>query len=685
MVVEPDSVSRYEALLRVSASLANHRSIADLIHVLADRLHAVVPFEYLALVLHDAATDEMQLLVLESSALAPPPYTRAPVAGGGPAAAVWLTQIARVIPLPPGDDALHSTLDFIRAVGMTVTCWLPLTTSHGRVGVLSFGSAHADDYSPDAVAFMEQVAAHVAVAVDNSINFDRARALEAELRGERDRLRLLLDINNLLISHLDARSLLTAISQSLRDIIAHRSLSIATYDESAGVLRVVLRYQHGVGASTPDAVWPLDGSPAGVTLQRRVATVFDRPAIESFVASGITDLDPAAQRLCCLPLITSHGLVGTLNLEGAADDAFAAADVDLLAQVSIQIAMAVENALVYRSLEARHERAVEEKEYLEDEIRLEHDFSDVIGASATLKRVLHAVATVAPTDATVLILGETGTGKELIARAVHRMSGRRSRSFVRMSGAAIPSGLLESELFGYERGAFTGAAASKIGRIELADGGTLFLDEVGDIPIDMQPKLLRVLQEREFERLGSTRTRRIDVRVIAATNRDLEQMVADERFRSDLYYRLNVFPIRVPPLRERSGDVPALARYFVERSARRLGRPVPAIPAAVIRTLQAWQWPGNIRELENVIERVVILSKGGALQLPEQSLQAPPRPQDGSGTHTLRNVERESILRALRESRGVVGGPFGAAARLGMKRTTLQSMMQKLGIRRPPY
>src|SRR5262249_26744246 len=290
-------------------------------------------------------------------------------------------------------------------------------------------------------------------------------------------------------------------------------------------------------------------------------------------------------------------------------------------------------------------------------------------------------------DATVLILGETGTGKELVARAVHRMSGRRNRTFVRLSGAAVPAGLLESELFGYERGAFTGATATKIGRIEVADGGTLFLDEVGDVPLELQPKLLRILQEREFERLGSTRTRHADVRVIAATNRDLEQMVADESFRSDLFYRLNVFPIRVPPLRERADDIPELARYFVERSARRLGRPVPAIPAPVLHTLQAWHWPGNVRELENVMERAVILSKGGSLQLPEQTLQArvPPPAEGGAPQQTLRDIERESILRALRDSRGVIGGPSGAAARLGLKRTTLQSMMQKLGIRRPSY
>jgi formate hydrogenlyase transcriptional activator len=688
MLLESDTVARYQALLRVSAALAHHRTIADLIRALADHLHAVVPFEYLALVLHDAASDEMQLLVLEPQTLPAPPGSRAPVVGGGPAGIVWQNQRMSVIPLTP-ELPLPPGLEYLRRIGMTVACFLPLTTAHGRLGVLSFGSSQADDYPADAMAFMDQVAAHVAVALDNTLNFDRAHALETALRGERDRLRLLLDINNLLVQHLDAQALLSAVSASLREVIAHQSLSIAVHDESTRTLRIAFTCAADGVVSTEEVILPVDRSAAGIAFQRRAPTVFDRPEIEEFIANGVpVPLKGAVHRLCCIPLITRHGPIGILNLGSLSPDAFAPADVELLAQISIQIAIALDNALVYHAMEERHERVLGEKGYLEDEIRLQHDFTDVIGTSAGLTRVLHAVTTVAPTDATVLILGETGTGKELVARAVHRMSGRKSRPFVRLSGAAIPSGLLESELFGYERGAFTGAGATKVGRIELADGGTLFLDEVGDVPLDLQPKLLRVLQEREFERLGSTRTRRVDVRVIAATNRELERMVADELFRSDLYYRLHVFPIQVPALRERTDDIPALARHFAERSARRLGRPVPTIPPSVIQTLQAWHWPGNIRELENVIERAVILSKSGTLQVPEQSLQASARPQAEaapSAPQTLRDVERESILRALRESRGVIGGPSGAAARLGLKRTTLQSMMQKLGIRRPSY
>jgi formate hydrogenlyase transcriptional activator len=311
----------------------------------------------------------------------------------------------------------------------------------------------------------------------------------------------------------------------------------------------------------------------------------------------------------------------------------------------------------------------------------------MVGASPALQRVLKAVKTVAPADSTVLILGETGTGKELIARAIHNLSSRRARTFVRTSVAALPATLLEAELFGHEKGAFTGAAASRVGRLELANRGTLFLDEVGDIPLEMQPKLLRVLQEREFERLGSSRSQRVDVRIVAATHRDLERMAEDGSFRSDLYYRLNVFPITMPPLRDRIDDIPALARHFAARYSRRMGRPVPAIPEAAMQALQHWHWPGNIRELQNVIERAVILTSGPSLQLPYQDLQpkvrraaAGPKPAT-----TLKDAERDTILRALRECGGVIAGPTGAAARLGLRRTTLQSKMRKLGIERPRY
>ncbi len=329
------------------------------------------------------------------------------------------------------------------------------------------------------------------------------------------------------------------------------------------------------------------------------------------------------------------------------------------------------------------DKLAKEKLYLEEEIQTEYNFEEIVGDSRALKLVLKEVQTVAATDSTVLILGETGSGKELVARALHNRSHRRERTFVKLNCAAIPTGLLESELFGHEKGAFTGAIATKIGRFELADRGTIFLDEVGEIPLELQVKLLRVLQEQEFERLGSTRTIHVNVRVIAATNRDLGRMVEEQEFRSDLYYRLKVFPITAPPLRERTEDIPLLVRHFAQKFAQRMKKRIETIPSEAMKALQAYHWPGNVRELENFIERAVILTQGPDLFVSLAELQPRPSHTTNSGTTTLEQAEREHILKALRESEWIIGGPAGAAARLGMKRTTLQSKMQKLNISRP--
>ncbi len=386
---------------------------------------------------------------------------------------------------------------------------------------------------------------------------------------------------------------------------------------------------------------------------------------------------------CVLPLITQDRVLGTLNLGSRLKAAFDQEHVDLLQQVAGHIAIALENALTYRKVAELKERLAEEKLYLEEEIRTEYHFEEIIGESSALRRILKQVESVGPTNATVLILGETGTGKELIARAIHDLSPRRDRTFVKLNCAAIPTGLLESELFGHEKGAFTGAISQKIGRLELAHEGTLFLDEVGDIPLELQPKLLRALQEKEFERLGSTKTIPVDVRLLAATNRDLTQMVADRQFRSDLYYRLKVFPITVPPLRERAEDIPILVHYFAQKHAGRMHRRIEIIPAEAMEALCRWHWPGNVRELENIIERAVILSPGPVLRIPLAELEPPEQGNgSGDGANTLEVAEREHIIRILRETHGIIGGPNGAAARLGVKRTTLNSKMRKLGITR---
>jgi len=407
------------------------------------------------------------------------------------------------------------------------------------------------------------------------------------------------------------------------------------------------------------------------------------------------------QTICCVPLINHGRAFGTLNLASRRMDAFAPQDVELLQQVGGQIAIAVENALAFKEIDALKDKLAEEKLYLEEEIRTEFNFEEIIGDSPLLKQALAQLELVAPASTTALVLGETGTGKELIARAIHNLSPRRERTFVKVNCAAIPSGLLESELFGHERGAFTGAINQKIGRFELADRGTLFLDEVGDLPLELQPKLLRVLQEQEFERLGSNRTQRVDVRVVAATNQDLSKLVADRSFRSDLYYRLNVFPITIPALRERPEDVALLVRYFVQKFSRRLNKTVEYVPAQAMDALIHYSWPGNVRELENLVERAVILSPGKELRVPVSELKAAaavnadafaeapfgetPQPfaAPNAPVTTLEEAERQHILRALRQTEWRIAGPRGAAAVLGMKRTTLQARMRKLNIRRP--
>jgi formate hydrogenlyase transcriptional activator len=383
---------------------------------------------------------------------------------------------------------------------------------------------------------------------------------------------------------------------------------------------------------------------------------------------------------CILPLVIRDRVLGILALGKREKSAYTQDEVDFLMQVSGQLAIAVESSLVAGELRKLKDNCDGERVCLEDEIRSELNFDEIVGRSMALQRVLRQVEVVAPTDSGVLIQGETGTGKELIARAIHNLSARRGRPFIKVNCAAIPCGLLESELFGHEKGAFTGAIMRKAGRFEVADKGTLFLDEVGDIPLELQPKLLRVLQEHEFERLGSSRTQQVDVRVIAATHRDLKQMVEDGKFRSDLFYRLYVFPLPVPPLRDRCDDIPMLVRHFVDMYARRMNRRIETIPSPAMKAFASYTWPGNVRELQNFIERAVILSPGSNLRPPLAELRQTTIQSRNSKLSTLEEVEREHVLRAIRESNWIIGGPNGAAARLGMKRTTLAYRIRKLNI-----
>ena len=592
---------------------------------------------------------------------------------------VWEQQKALVVADLEFETRFPRNVELLRGEGIRSFCLLPLTTAQRRVGALAFGSVkNGASYGAD-LEFLRHVAAQVAVAVDNALNFQDAQVYQEQLSRERDRLRLLLEVNNALVSNLDLRELLKEIAACLRRVIRHDYTALALYDPASHEMRLrALDFPEGKGLIQEEMAVPLEGSAGGEVFTTRKPLLVDAANANRY-QSPIARLAQAEglKCFCILPLFTSTRGLGVLTLGTLAEDSFQQEDIDLLAQVSNQIAIAVENALAYREIAELKNKLAEEKLYLEEEIRTEHNFEEAIGESAALKRTLSQAETVAPTDSTVLILGETGTGKEMIARAIHDLSRRREGTFVKINCAAIPTGLLESELFGHEKGAFTGAIAQKICRFELAHHGTLFLDEVGDIPLELQPKLLRVLQEREFERLGGTRTTRVDVRVVAATNRNLAQMVEEDLFRRDLYYRLNVFPILIPPLRERSEDIPLLVRYFVQKYARLMDRRIETISAEEMDALTRYHWPGNVRELENLIERAVILSPGPELRVPVAELK---QPSEAPANLTLQAAEREHMVRVLRETNWVVGGPRGAATRLGLKRTTLQSKMRKLGI-----
>jgi formate hydrogenlyase transcriptional activator len=506
------------------------------------------------------------------------------------------------------------------------------------------------------------------------------------LQTELQRVQILQEVGSVLSSSREPREFFPQVSARIRRLLRQEYASLALRDASSGLLvRQSLDFPLGKGFVSAIPISAND-SPGGRALQARVPLIFseqDLRDIGTELTNGI--LAEGLQSLCCLPLVRPNATLGVVALGSTRPDAFHADDLDLLNQIATQLAIAIENHRTTVEIEALKQRLSVERKFLEGNDFPHGSCSEIIGQSSALGQVLDQVLTVAPSDATVLVLGETGTGKELIARAIHRHSNRKDGPFLKLNCAAIPTGLLESELFGHEKGAFTGAISQKIGRMELAHGGTLFLDEVGEIPLDLQPKLLRVLQDHEFERLGATRTLKVDVRLIAATNRNLEQQVADYLFRSDLYYRLNVFPIRIPALRHRREDIPLLVRYFVHKFAHRMKRNIETIPAATMETLTRWSWPGNVRELENLIERSVILTQGQALRVPLGELHAPENLIPIQPDQSLDNAEREHIIRVLRETHGILSGPQGAARRLGLKRTTLQSKMQRLNITRSDY
>jgi formate hydrogenlyase transcriptional activator len=675
---------RSQLLLEVNNAIVSRLSLPELLQTISACLRRVMPHDFAALEFYDPENQVLLPQALDLSAsLSRLQVAPIPVEGTGPGKAVTTRQTVLVKRLDLAEFPAEA-MQRANAAGVQSGCSVPLI-SHGRVlGTLDVASLREAAFTEDDAELLTQLGGQIAIAVENALNYERAQAAEQQAQRQSAQVRLLLDVNNAIASALDLPSLFRAVSACLRQVFRHDYAVMGLYDDQEEMLRVfALDRGEGITLLQEGQVAELGNTPVGLAIRSKQAVVTGLDYLDQFPSEVVRRAVAQGIRAnVSVPLLRKNRVIGAMSMASKTELAFTKEDGELFMQIAQQVAIAVENALAYREIETLKNKLNEEKLYLEEEIQTVLNFEQIIGASAALQRILKQVETVAPTDSTVLVRGETGTGKELIARAIHNLSARRERTLVKLNCAAIPTGLLESELFGHEKGAFTGAIAQRIGRFELANKGTLFLDEVGDIPLELQPKLLRVLQEQEFERLGSARTQRADVRLVAATNCDLEQMVADKQFRGDLFYRLNVFPITLPPLRERREDIPLLVRFFAQKFAQRMRKQVETIPAETMAALTGYHWPGNVRELENLIERAVILTRGAALEVPVHEMKATEKPMP-TGDVTLAANEREHILRVLRETDWVVGGANGAAARLGMNRTTLQSRMRKLGIARP--
>jgi formate hydrogenlyase transcriptional activator len=697
---------RYAAVFRIFEALSACGEPEELARVLADQLRDLISFDHLDALIFKEDSNEIEWQGWGTEPIAFPDLPVEQTSTWH----VFRTQEPLHVADWNTDDTFPQVKRLLENAGVRLgsVIRVPLTTPHRRLGTLGIASRDRNAYRSEDVCFLQLLSRGIALAIDDALNLRKSRAARLKVERQNTRLKLLLDMTNRITSNLDLTDLLRAISGSVRKVMECDLVSISMQDADSGQFRVcALDFPNSNGFVREELVTPPDrvSGRAFETLRPVIMNQFDPAEFGPEGAQII--IGEGLKTLCIVPLVNRGRALGLLCLARKKENSFSEHDADFLTEVAGQVTIAIENALAYSEISELKDKLAQEKLYLEEEIRSELNFEHIIGSSPALKQVLDLVETVASSDSTVLLLGDTGTGKELIARAIHDHSQRKDRTFVKLNCAAIPTGLLESELFGHEKGAFTGAISQKIGRLELAHQGTLFLDEVGDIPIEMQPKLLRALQEREFERLGSTQTRKVSVRLVAATNRDLDQMIAAREFRSDLYYRLNVFPIRVPPLRERKEDIPLLVRFFVQKLAARMQKHIETIPAAAMKTLTDWDWPGNIRELENFVERAVILTRGKSLQVPITELlksRADFSVPDNNGSQdqisrivremiseinkgTARSAakerdeaERQQILRVLRETKGRVGGADGAAVRLAINRTTLISRIKKLGI-----
>jgi formate hydrogenlyase transcriptional activator len=686
---------RLQLLLNLTTRITSSLDLREVLRAIAANIREVMHADAVAVSLPDRASGKSRVVAMDfphGKGLLKEELFFTPSAAAKKA---MDTLKPVVIDTREPEEFMSGTTEIALAEGIKAVCLIPLVNRGRVVGILGTSRTTETPFTPEDVDFLSRTAGQIAIAVENALAFQKVARLG-------DRLQLLLNLTARITSSLDRREVLREIAANVREVIHADGVTVSLLDATSGKCRVfAVDFPHGKGVIKEELFFT--PSAAGKkTMDTLKPVVMDTRERDECVIGTTALAAEDVKTLCLIPLVNRGRILGFLSILRRTEAPFTSEDVDFLSRASGQIAIAIENALAYREISELKDKLAQEKLYLEEEIRADSDFERIIGKSAALKRVLQLVETVAPSDSTVLLLGETGTGKELIARAIHDRSRRKDRTFVKLNCAAIPTGLLESELFGHEKGAFTGAIAQKIGRLELADQGTLFLDEVGDIPIEIQPKLLRVLQEREFERLGSTHTRKVNIRLVAATNRDLDKMVADREFRSDLFYRLNVFPIRIPSLRERKEDIPLLVSYFAQKFAKQMQKKIESVPSVAMKAFAACEWPGNIRELENFIERAVILTCGKALEAPLAELRKTEtasaadagvdrknqtarkatslRPNVNAAAEEYERKQREEILEALNACKGRVGGSDGAATRLGINRTTLMYRMRKFGI-----
>jgi len=686
--------TRYKALIGLSSVIVSQPDIHAVLHSISVLLSKVIGFDSVALLLTEEQNGTAQVYALEPGPNGPAIEigTEVPFKGTPIEAVISEQQPIFVPDTRPSILKIPQLAQYALSKQVKSAYIFPISSARKKLGALIFSATDCEQYSAEKAELMRLVTGHIAVSLESALALEAAESYRKELERERleleterERLKLLLEINNHTVTHLEVNELLRAASISIRQFFKNAFTGFWLFVEGTTQLQCMSLDFPGSRGSIENIQSP-DLSKDDVEAMRTRTPMLWGPTQIAALPPVLSERFRAESiiSLASVPLVGSSCVLGALSLGSRQVDAFSQPDLDLLSQVAIQISLAIENALSYGRLNISRMRLEDERVYLESEILSQYNFEDIIGKSEALRKVLDQATIVAPTDSTVLLIGETGTGKELIARAIHNLSIRRERTFVRLNCAAIPQGLMESELFGHEKGAFTGALAQKRGRVELAHEGSLFLDEVGDIDLELQPKLLRVLQEREFERLGGNRTIKVDMRLIAATHRDLPVMVKNGEFREDLYYRLNVFPIHIPPLRDRKEDIPLLVHYFVASLAHKMRKSIRIIPREMMDAMMNWYWPGNVRELQNFVERSVILTRDETLAAPVSELTSSV-PQKDSALTTLDATERAAIVKALREAGGKISGAGGAAERLGLKRTTLQSKMTRLDVRRAEY